>query len=189
MSNSHGTAGWLSTRGLVWWTACHRWRQECLCWLVWSGEQTFLIFLFRRYQVKNMIGCNVHLLIFSSERRAPSLCCSCAGTFLCLAPDSTKHNPASVSLSSNVYVNARSEKGLTIRWPLITSRRSSSLEPSRKSWNRSTTIHGGLRCHSTHRHFNSWAYVYYTARTHRPSQRHRTWTNNQEEGWKTFSSA
>lgn len=42
------------------------------------------------------------------------------------------------------------ERGLTRRWPLITSSRSNSLEPSRKSLNRSRTMHGGFRCHNTH---------------------------------------
>lgn len=39
---------------------------------------------------------------------------------------------------------------LTRRWPLITSSRSNSLEPSRKSWNRSRIMHGGLLCPHIH---------------------------------------
>lgn len=46
-------------------------------------------------------------------------------------------------------VQSRTERRLTTRWPLITSSRSNSLEPSRKSLNRSMTMQGGLRCHST----------------------------------------
>lgn len=39
------------------------------------------------------------------------------------------------------------ETVLTMDWPLITSSRSNSLEPSRKSLNRSLMVDGGLRCH------------------------------------------
>lgn len=39
---------------------------------------------------------------------------------------------------------------LTRRCPLITSSRSSSLEPSRRSWNRSWILEGGLLCQQSH---------------------------------------
>lgn len=78
-----------------------------------------------------------------------------------------KHSPASLPTLQNTtgesvsgfiktagHVECWTERGLTRRWPLITSSRSNSLEPSRKSLNRSMTIHGGLRCHNTHTHFN-----------------------------------
>lgn len=117
-----------------------------------------------------------HLLISSLERRGLSQCCFCAETFLCLSPDSTKHNQRVSQLVqySNWLENmstAEGEKGLTIRWPLITSSRSSSLEPSRKSLNRSTTMHGGLRCHKTHTNFTLFSLclllqLYSTQRAH-----------------------
>lgn len=74
-----------------------------------------------------------------------------------------KHSPASLPTLQNTtgesvsgfiktagHVECWTARGLTRRWPLITSSRSNSLEPSRKSLNRSMTIHGGLRCHNTH---------------------------------------
>lgn len=51
--------------------------------------------------------------------------------------------------AAKLDVQSRTERRLTTRWPLITSSRSNSLEPSRKSLNRSMTMQGGLRCHST----------------------------------------
>lgn len=93
------------------------------------------------------------LPIYSLKRTALSQCCSCAETSLCLSPDSVKHNQSvsrsvgslklwPVGWKASVYLR------LTMRWPLIVSSRSSSLEPSQKSWNRSTTIHAGLLCHN-----------------------------------------
>lgn len=66
-------------------------------------------------------------------------------------PDTTRGwvSWANAAVAGN-QVSGREETRLTNLWPLITSSRSSSLEPSRKSLNRSTILHGGLRCHKKH---------------------------------------
>lgn len=96
-----------------------------------------------------------HVQIWPSERTGPSQCCSCAGTFRGLSR-------GSANTSGGGCGQARAGGGpetiscgttcgdLTRRWPLITSSRSKSLEPSRRSWNRSRMMHGGLLCGQGH---------------------------------------
>lgn len=104
-------------------------------------------------RVKDQIIRVCHIQIWPSGRTGPSQCCSCAETFRGLS-----HGSASTSRVWGFGQNGGHDEtissgtcgGLTRCWPLITSSRSSSLEPSRKSWNRSRIMHGGLLCPHIH---------------------------------------